>query len=81
GEIGLTPEDWYSLFLTTLHTNNLAIDDFGDGINSINYDIGSFLVSGAVPFSYWGRGDRRASANWGDARSVSSSCGVRSAVG
>ncbi|MCX6781251.1 MAG: hypothetical protein NT003_04025, partial [Candidatus Magasanikbacteria bacterium] len=81
GEIGLTPEDWYSLFLTTLHTNNLAIDDFGDGINSINYDIGSFLVSGGGPYSYWNRDFRQARAVWNDARVVNSFCGVRSAVG
>ncbi|MCX6781220.1 MAG: hypothetical protein NT003_03865 [Candidatus Magasanikbacteria bacterium] len=81
GEHGLTPEDWLTLFATTLHETGIAIDDCADGINSATYLTGCYLpASRTVPIAYWSRRDGNANLNVSGSVQLGSNNGLRTAV-
>ena len=59
GEVGLTPEDRLTIFLTHLEKTDEVIDDYS-GSGSISYQVGAYFPpDGDVPLSSWSRGYRR----------------------
>ena len=81
-ELGLTPEDWLTLFATNLTEKNKVINDWQSNKDSINYLVGSYFPgSDRVPRAYWGRGGRRARLDRGGPAGVSGDFGVAGAVG
>ncbi|MCX6781420.1 MAG: hypothetical protein NT003_04910, partial [Candidatus Magasanikbacteria bacterium] len=81
-EHGLTPEDWLSLFSTTLHETGIAIDNYADGKNTAAYLTGSYnSAAGNVPRGYWSRGGEQADLDGNDSTGVVAHDGVRVAVG
>ncbi|MCX6781293.1 MAG: hypothetical protein NT003_04255, partial [Candidatus Magasanikbacteria bacterium] len=81
-EHGLTPEDWLSLFSTTLHETGIAIDNYADGKNTAAYLTGSYnSASGFVLLAYWDRGFEQADLDGNDSTGVVAHDGVRVAVG
>ncbi|MCX6780701.1 MAG: hypothetical protein NT003_01135 [Candidatus Magasanikbacteria bacterium] len=81
-EHGLTPEDWISLFSTTLHETNRVIDNPKDGINSATNLIGSYVHPvNVVPTTYWDSNFERACLNTNRPHRKNPIEGVRMAVG
>lgn len=86
-ESGFTPEDWLTLAIDNLETNNQALDDFqakdqfGKEFTSISYLIGAFHpAAGKLADGGWGRGAREASLDWSVPHDQDASIGARSAV-
>ena len=81
-EQGMTPEDWFILALTNLHTKNEVTDDYASNIGSTCFLTGSYLPSVAcVPRAYWDRGDARAGLGGSDAGGRWRDGGSRAVVG
>ena len=81
-ELGLTPEDWLTLFATNLTEKNKVINDYASQKDSINYLIGSYFPgSDRVPDVDWDRGDKRAGLSRNDPAFVGEYVGVSGAVG
>ena len=60
-ELGLTPEDWLTLFATNLNQKNKVINDCASQKDSVNYLVGSYFPGSVyVPLAFWDRGVRRA---------------------
>ncbi|MCX6781146.1 MAG: hypothetical protein NT003_03490 [Candidatus Magasanikbacteria bacterium] len=57
-EHGLIPEDWLTLFTTTLDKTNTVIDDFADGKTAATYLTGCYDIKTPydVPTAQWNRG-------------------------
>jgi hypothetical protein len=61
GEHGMTPEEWFFLFIAHLEETGKPIDDWQNGSDSIAFLTGAyFKVSGDVLGSGWNAGARRA---------------------
>ncbi|MCX6780511.1 MAG: hypothetical protein NT003_00100, partial [Candidatus Magasanikbacteria bacterium] len=81
-EHGLTPEDWLSLFSTTLHETGIAIDNYADGKNTAAYLTGSYnSAADSVPSGCWARVSGQARLARDDPAISDPDGGVRVAVG
>ncbi len=81
-ELGLTPEDWLTLFATNLNQKNKVINDWQSNKDSINYLVGSYFPdSDDVPNACWDRGARRAHLYGGEPTNAYEHFGVAGAVG
>lgn len=81
GESGLTIEEWATLFLTNLEETNQVTDDYGNGKDSICWNLGTYFPAGGVVSSAsWSRGSRQAGVGGNGARSRDEDDGSRVAV-
>ena len=80
GELGQTPEEWLTEFLTHLEQTNQVIDDWQEN-GSASFQLGGYFhASDGVPYCVSVRDHRRAYLDGVDPGSRLGSVGVRSAV-
>ncbi len=81
-ELGLTPEDWLTLFATNLNQKNKVINDWESDKDSINYLVGSYFPDfDSVPGAYWSRGYEQARLGGREPLNVDERYGVAGGVG